>query len=172
MISLPLIIILGYNCNAQFTQISLPSTKILGDHKIKAWRETAVPQLGRQKTHWGGVGWLIWPTNKRVKKSQMAMRGVQLPVVSTNATTDHKLQGSSVDSIFVHAWIYEKNWAYVVLSRVRTFMGLYMRPPLAFDLKKYAVPSELTEMLLNFENRQPTYFEDSDYRTEFAYIRI
>jgi hypothetical protein len=32
-----------------------------------------------------------------------------LPVVSNNATTGHKLQGSSVDSIFVHNWIYEKN---------------------------------------------------------------
>jgi hypothetical protein len=42
------------------------------------------------------------------------MKGVQLPVVSNNATTGHKLQGSSVHSIFVHAWIYEKNWAYVV----------------------------------------------------------
>jgi hypothetical protein len=35
--------------NAQLTQISLPSTKLQGDHIIKAWRETAVPQIGRQK---------------------------------------------------------------------------------------------------------------------------
>jgi hypothetical protein len=69
------------------------------------------------------------------------MKGIQLPVVS-NATTGHKLQGSSVDSIFVHAWIYE-NWTYVVLSRVRTHKGLYLRHPLDFDLRRYAVPPRL-----------------------------
>jgi hypothetical protein len=48
--------------------------------------------------------------NKQTReKSQVVMKGIQLPVVSNNATTGHKLQGSSVDSIFVHAWIYEKN---------------------------------------------------------------
>jgi hypothetical protein len=78
------------------------------------------------------------------------MKGIQLPVVSNNATTGHKLQGSSVDSIFVHAWIYE-NWAYVVLSRVRTHKGLYLRHPLDFDLRRYAVPPRLKEMLLSLE---------------------
>ena len=100
------------------------------------------------------------------------MKGIQLPVVSNNATTGHELQGSRVDSIFVHAWIYEKNWAYVVLSRVRTHKGLYLRHPLDFDLRRYAVPPRLKEMLLSLENRHcmPTYFEDEDYQMEFACI--
>jgi hypothetical protein len=99
------------------------------------------------------------------------MKGIQLPV-GNNATTGHKLQGSSVDSIFVHAWIYEKNY-YVVLSRVRTHKGLYLRHPLDFDLRRYAVPPRLKEMLLSLENRHcmPPYFEDEDYQMEFAYIR-
>jgi hypothetical protein len=109
--------------------------------------------------------------NKQTReKSQVVMKGIQLPVV-INATTGHKLQGSSVDSIFVHAWIYEKNWAYVVLSRVRTHKGLYLRHPLDFDLRRYAVPPRLKEMLLSLENRHcmPPYFEDEDYQMEFAY---
>jgi hypothetical protein len=84
-------------------------------------------------------------TNKRVKSHRWWWK-----VFSCqwwNATTGHKLQGSSVDSIFVHAWIYEK-WAYVVLSRVRTHKGLYLRHPLDFDLRRYAVPPRLKEMLL------------------------
>jgi hypothetical protein len=110
-------------------------------------------------------------TNKRVTKSPVIMKGIQLPLVSNNATTGHKLQGSTVDSVFVHAWVYEKNWAYVVLSRVRTLQGLYLRHPLAFDLRKYAVPPKLTEMLLSLENRHPHYFNDQDYQLEFEYIR-
>jgi hypothetical protein len=60
-------------------------------------------------------------------------------------------QGSSVDSIFVHAG-FTKELAYVVLSRVRTHKGLYLRHP-DFDLRRYAVPPRLKEMLLSLENR-------------------
>jgi hypothetical protein len=71
------------------------------------------------------------------------MKGTQLPVASNNATTGHTLQGSSMDSIFVNNWVYEKKWAYVVLSRVRTHKGLYLRHPLSMDLRNYAVPPKL-----------------------------
>jgi hypothetical protein len=102
----------------------------------------------------------------------VVMKGTQLLVVSNNATTGHKLQGSSVDCIFVHNWIYKKNWAYdVVLSRVRTHKGLYLRHQLSMDHRMYAVSPKLAEMLLSFERRQcqPLYFQDHDYQMEFAY---
>jgi hypothetical protein len=92
------------------------------------------------------------------------MKGIQLPVVSNNATTGHKLQGSSVDSIFVHAWIYEKLGLCGPFSCSDSQRTL--RHPLDFDLRRYAVPPRLKEMLLSLENRHcmPPYFEDEDYQ--------
>ena len=56
------------------------------------------------------------------QKDLIPLRFCQLPVILNNATTGHKLQGSSVDNLFVHQWKYVQNWAYVVLSRVRTML--------------------------------------------------
>ena len=49
-----------------------------------------------------------------------------LPVVLNHATTGHKLQGKSVNELVIAEWSAVKNWAYVVLSRVRTLDGLYL----------------------------------------------
>jgi len=95
------------------------------------------------------------------------MRATQIPVVVNNATTGHKLQGSSVDQLFVHNWSYVTNWVYVVLSRVRTRTGLFSRKPISTDLKKYAVPEELKKMIRNFSNRMPTYWTEEDYEEIF-----
>jgi hypothetical protein len=125
---------------------------------LKHANERIKPQIficNRRSTPLSRICLLRIPdTNKRVTKSAVVMKGIQLPVVSNNATTGHKLQGSSVDTIFVHHWVYEKNWAYVVLSRVRTHKGLHLRHPLSMDLRKYAVPPKLAEMLRSFERRQ------------------
>ena len=51
------------------------------------------------------------------------MQATQVPILINNATTGHKLQGSSVDSLFVHNWSYVTIWVYVMLSRVRTRAG-------------------------------------------------
>ena len=51
----------------------------------------------------------------------------QFGVISTIATTGHKLQGMSKDNIIVTSWNYgSRNWIYVVLSRVRTLAGLHL----------------------------------------------
>ena len=61
-------------------------------------------------------------------KTSMRMKALQLPVISNTATTGHKLQGASVDNLFIHSWRYgSNNWVYVVLSRVRTMDGLFFR---------------------------------------------
>jgi hypothetical protein len=52
-------------------------------------------------------------------------------------------------------------WSFLVFGLTRTL-------PTAsdFDLRRYAVPPRLKEMLLSLENRHcmPTYFEDEDYQ--------
>ena len=58
------------------------------------------------------------------EEMKVQMKGNQFSLVSNTATTGHKLQGCTVDSIFVTDWRYDGTWAYVVLSRVRTMKGL------------------------------------------------
>ena len=46
------------------------------------------------------------------------MKAMQLPVISNQATTGHKLQGASINQLFVKNWNYTTNWPYVVLSQL------------------------------------------------------
>ena len=54
-----------------------------------------------------------------------SVSATQFGVNSNVATTGHKLQGMSKDNLVVTDWNYDKNWVYVVLSRVRTLAGLF-----------------------------------------------
>jgi hypothetical protein len=54
----------------------------------------------------------------------------QFPIVLNHATTGHKLQGKSLDQLVVAQWSKTKNWAYVVLSRVRSLGGLFLMEPI------------------------------------------
>ena len=68
------------------------------------------------------------------EESEMVrMKMTQIPLLTNNATTGHKLQGATIPSMFVHCWRMEKNWAYVVLSRVKTLNGLHLCLPLPFN---------------------------------------
>ena len=44
------------------------------------------------------------------------MKATQLPVMSNQPSTEHKLQGASINQLFVNNWNYTKNWPYIVLS--------------------------------------------------------
>ena len=79
------------------------------------------------------------------------MRGTQFPLISNSCTTGHKLQGCTVDNILVNSWCYGCNWVYVVLSRVKTLEGLYLRKQLSHDLLKYAQNHDMKQMLKLFE---------------------
>lgn len=83
----------------------------------------------------------------------LTMSGRQFPIVSNNATTGHKLQGASVDDIFVNDWYYGANWVYVVLSRVRTMRGLYIRNALDRNVAKYSVKENMVSMIANFREK-------------------
>lgn len=101
-------------------------------------------------------------------RESVQMKAVQIPVLVNNATTGHKLQGCGVDNLFVHNWYYVTNWAYVMLSRVRTWDGLYCRKKLSRDLSKYAVPEKLKKMLRRFERKAPTYWTEEQYYEKFG----
>jgi hypothetical protein len=69
----------------------------------------------------------------------------QIPANSNDGTNGHKLQGMSKDVIIVSSWPNGglskkfKNWEYVVLSRMRTLLGLYLLDPI--DMEKLFIPS-------------------------------
>ena len=75
--------------------------------------------------------------NSKLKPNFIQMKATQFPIISNNATTGHKLQGIGVNKLFVHQWCYTKNWPYVVLSRVKTIKGLYLRAKLNINIAKY-----------------------------------
>ena len=87
----------------------------------------------------------------------------QFPFVRNTATTGHKLQGKTVEAILAYAFRYSVNWPYVVMSRVTTMDGLYLRKRLSDDLSNYTVPPELTEMLVRLRDREPQYLDYSEY---------
>jgi hypothetical protein len=96
--------------------------------------------------------------------------GKQLPFVSNSATTGHKLQGYTAKSLLVNAWHYKNNWAYVVLSRVRTMLGLYLREPLTRNLNKFKMPRKMKAMLQKFRDTiSLTPMSESEYNEMFEW---
>lgn len=94
----------------------------------------------------------------------VGMSGYAFPIISNSCTTGHKLQGCTVDEILVNDWFYGANWAYVVLSRVKTMAGLYLRKKLSTDLKKYAKPDAMKRMLKKFsETLSVEMLSDEEY---------
>ena len=81
------------------------------------------------------------------------MTATGFPLKSNSCTTGHKLQGCTVDSILVNDWFYGANWPYVVLSRVKTLDGLYLRQKLSTDLSKYTKPQAMKDMLMCFKEK-------------------
>jgi hypothetical protein len=59
------------------------------------------------------------------------MSAVQFPLISNNATTGHKLQGSSKDAVCIAKVAHGmRDWPHVVLSRAQTRRGLFLQEPL------------------------------------------
>ena len=67
-------------------------------------------------------------------------------VVLNHATTGHKLQGKTMDALVVAEWSNVKNWAYVVLSRVKTLEGLFSLKPIP-DSIDFAPKPEYSDMM-------------------------
>ena len=71
---------------------------------------------------------------------------MHFPLVLNHATTGHKLQGKSMDLLVISEWSKVKNWAYVVLSRVRTLAGIYLTEPIPDDVDFSPAPEYLQMM--------------------------
>ena len=76
-------------------------------------------------------------------------RMTQLPVNLNDATTGHKLQGTTKYVIIITSWPRGnlfKNWEYFVLSRVRTLNGLCLLEPIDMN-KSFKTAQELGHYL-------------------------
>ena len=107
-----------------------------------------------------------WPIPKSLQTGsateRLPMKMFQIPVVRNTATTGHKLQGKTVKSIFVYEWHYGLNWPYVVLSRVTTMDGVYIRNELdSMDMTKYAVPIELVTFMEKMREYEPNEYPNA-----------
>jgi hypothetical protein len=105
----------------------------------------ALPDTGVRS----GKGSVKWPSKSKILKKVILF---QLPVNLNDATTAHKLQGSSKKQVIVNNWTYTHGWVYTVLSRVRTLSGLFLINKLLFD-DKHKKSFELPLELLWFESR-------------------
>ena len=76
----------------------------------------------------------ITHTTKRYRAN---MKLKQLPVNLATARTVHKLQGLSVNNVFISSWDYGGNWIYVVLSRCKTMRGMFFRRRLDHNKLKF-----------------------------------
>jgi hypothetical protein len=65
-----------------------------------------------------------------------------------HATTGHKLQGKTVQSLVIAEWSRVKNWAYVVISRVKTLDGLFLLKPILDDID-FSPANDYLEMMKN-----------------------
>ena len=81
--------------------------------------------------------------------ADVQITATQIPLVSNNATTGHKLQGSTLCNIYIPTWSHQTNWPCVMLSRVKTLNGLFLGEKLN-PFKDHSVPEELIKMLRFF----------------------
>ena len=130
----------------------LPSTFKLEPIEFRITARILKPQLLRMKHD---------------DRETVKMKATQLPIISNQATTGHKLQGASINQLFVNNWNYTTNWPYVVLSRLRSSQGLYLRNKLSTDLTKYAMPWQLQKMIQRLEKTAPTSWTKEQYEDLF-----
>jgi hypothetical protein len=83
---------------------------------------------------------------KRTMKDEVPMKLTQFPVVVNHATTGHKLQGKSVEALYVAEYHKTKNWLYVVMSRVRSITGLFLFKAIPSDIDTKPAPEYLSMM--------------------------
>ena len=111
----------------------------------------------------------LMASKKKGDRFTLSMEMKQLPVISNTATTDHKLQGVGVDNLLVSEWCNEASWIYVILSRVTTREGLFLRKELTPDIDLHRVPKLLKKKLDHFrKNCVREELSDADYETMSA----
>jgi hypothetical protein len=91
------------------------------------------------------------------------MKANQLPLLQISATTGHKLQGSGVETLYVHKWNRVTNRNYVMLSRVKNMRGLYARQKLPEDMALYALKPVYGNMISKLATKAPVVLTEDDY---------
>ena len=84
---------------------------------------------------------LLGTTRQNVK-----MKLTMFPVIGNFATTGHKLQGKTMENLVIAEWNKTENWAYVVLSRVRTLETIFLIEALSNDFSFSPAPEYLAMM--------------------------
>ena len=88
------------------------------------------------------------------QREQWTVRITHFPLVLTWATTVHKLQGQTVDRLFIHSWKEAADWIYVALSRVATRSGLFLNKYLPFQLPSLQPDEDYKSMITFFRTRR------------------
>ena len=88
------------------------------------------------------------------QREQWTVRITHFPLVLTWATTVHKLQGQTVDRLFIHSWKEAADWIYVALSRVATRSGLFLNKYLPFHLPRLQPDEDYKSMITFFRTRR------------------
>jgi Helitron helicase-like domain at N-terminus/PIF1-like helicase len=91
------------------------------------------------------------------------LKATQLPILQNSATTGHKLQGSGVETLYVHKWSNVTNWNYVMLSRVKKMDGLYARHPLPEDMATYKLKPSYQKLISKLATRPPIQLTEEEY---------
>jgi hypothetical protein len=69
----------------------------------------------------------------KTDRQHVTIKLTQFPLNIASARTAHKLQGRSLDNIFLSTLGYTDNWIYVALSRVKTLKGIFLRKLLLYS---------------------------------------
>ena len=91
--------------------------------------------------------------DKNTTRTDHTVQMLQFPVLAANAVTVHKLQSRSIDSVVACEWCKVENWIYVLLSRVKTIEGLYIREPLLVEACK-AMAEECKKFLQRLKAKE------------------
>ena len=98
----------------------------------------------------------------RTPRTDQNFKMIQFPAITCNAITVHKLQGRSLDCIFASDWHYGANWVYVLLSRLRTSAGLYVRDNLLFNSCK-PMSQKCKQFLSRCERKIPKFTDTKSH---------
>lgn len=97
----------------------------------------------------------------RIEHFDVQISCSQFTFLVNHATTVHKLQGRTLNSLYVANWCYSQNWVYVALSRVKTLRDLYLRKQMNDD-KNLRPRSELIRMTELFERTKSLKYPEDN----------
>ena len=107
------------------------------DHLVLRWTDSKFRGCFKlhPKDSMFDVRFPVWDTTGRMQREVQRIHLHYIPMLINYATTGHKLQGKSLDTLVIGQWTAMENWAYVVLSRVRTLDGLFLLEPIPRNIR-------------------------------------